>query len=373
MKYQGIENYDKSKGVPVAFKIKNYIYFKKRSEETLVIDYSTRYMSTLDASGIYMDKQVDSSLKGKNLKFNIMPNKVKNIEEKSGEQQNYKNVLKRSHSQEFSDSNQSKSINVSPSIKRYKSMNSEDNDDNELSKKDELFFNLNPFKIKNDYEEKVFESLSNLNCDKNDTHSLTDDLNYQFTDYVNSPQNYTEFLKLINSKIETSYMQKFFGIENTNYSDFLKAVLESSKLNEQYDNIDLFINTNYDDTPNKEEIEDNNTKNSMRNLNECYSIATNITTKIKILGSYLDPGNMTYNFVLTWSFYQIGIIFMIWYVNYGKEEDYKMIKYYENLLERSSKSYAAVMPYLSKFREMIQEAEISVKNGTRKLVIKDIL
>jgi hypothetical protein len=81
---------------------------------------------------------------------------------------------------------------------------------------------------------------------------------------------------------------------------------------------------------------------------------------------------MKYHYILTWCFYQIGIIFLICYVNEGKKEDYEIAKFYEELLETSAEYYVAVAPYLSKYKEMVEEVEYSVENGIPKLSIRDI-
>jgi len=120
---------------------------------------------------------------------------------------------------------------------------------------------------------------------------------------------------------------------------------------------------------NNESMEDN----SMNYLKKCYFIAKDITQKIKLLKSNLDKNNLIYNYILSWCFYEIGIIFIIFYVKEGKEEHYQMAKYYEEILTEGSKFFIAIIPYLSRFREMMEEAKISVQNNSKVLIIKDIL
>ena len=85
-----------------------------------------------------------------------------------------------------------------------------------------------------------------------------------------------------------------------------------------------------------------------------------------------EKNRLIFNFTLSWCFYEIGIIYLIFYVNERKNEYLKNAKYFRDLLIEASKAYLAVSPYLSKYNEMLQEAENSVKNNTKKLVIKDI-
>jgi len=156
----------------------------------------------------------------------------------------------------------------------------------------------------------------------------------------------------INDNMKVKYLNHVDDNGTSSASDF-----QSKQFNDEQKNSDDSYDSNI---------------NSMESLKVCKDIAIAVTKKIKILKSIISPHQMKYHYILTWCFYQIGIIFLICYVNEGKKEDYEIAKFYEELLETSAEYYVAVAPYLSKYKEMVEEVEYSVENGIPKLSIRDI-
>jgi len=350
------------------------IYMKHIEEKSMKIDYKE---TTLNASKFYTNNNdIDSSFNTNNLELN---NKTES------------NNLKRSHSQE----NFSNHIDENPQIKRFKSMDSMIIKLKTDNIKESLLFKSNDFYLKKVYDSLSYESsssdnnsefdfraindvsLDNLNNDlksyDNDNNNLNHDLksydndnnnlNNNLNGYDNDNNNYTN----LEGKGNNNQALNFINSDDCgNFIDFLDSDILNDDQFKNYINFDQ-------KTTNSSTHSERSQKNtdSMTDLNECYKIALSITEKVKLLKSIYDKIKIPYDYIISWCFYQIGIIFMIKYVNEGMEKDLKMVKFYENLLDIAEKIYSSVSPYITQYREMRHEAEIAVKNGTKELVIKD--
>ncbi|OUM64549.1 hypothetical protein PIROE2DRAFT_8621 [Piromyces sp. E2] len=168
----------------------------------------------------------------------------------------------------------------------------------------------------------------------------------------------TDFTNTINSSFKNniptndSIIQNLdISLLNDNNNTNIKPWRDLTKVNEDPPEFEDKLNNylilnlskivNNDDIHNKlyninnESIE----KGSIKYLNECYLVASRVTERMKM---------------------------------FRKEEYYEIAKFYENILREGSKYYIAVTPYSLKFREMMEEAVISVKNNSKKLTIKEI-
>ncbi|OUM64310.1 hypothetical protein PIROE2DRAFT_69261 [Piromyces sp. E2] len=174
---------------------------------------------------------------------------------------------------------------------------------------------------------------------------------------------------------------------NKNFNDFInnnKSIyFNYHQKNHSYESLDNVLNPLDNSKPNTLiekyfDLKDNNLSeinslqdNPINMLKKCLSIANTVTKKVKIMIQCLNQNKMIFNFLLSWCFYEIGVVYLIFYVDEGKYEYLENAKYYRDLLIQASKPYLASIPYLSNYNEMLQEAEASVKNNTKKLVIKD--
>lgn len=315
----------KKQKFPEIFINNETIYIKKIKEQTTKIDYNVKCKgTTFNTSDIY---NLNSNMKKDNPKSNY--------EAKS-------NNLKRNRDQNISDVN-----GGSPQIKKSKI-----NDDSSiLESKIDFFDNLLISETNDIYLEKVYNSL------------LLETSN-------NNPENYNNLKKKENNN------QILNSTDSNNYSNFIyQEVLNPLDENNEYDNLlTKYLNDQMLETQNASPTSQSsqNHDNTMTALSECYRIALSTTKKIKLLKSFYDKSQIPYEYITSWCFYQIGIIFMMRYVKHKQKEDLEMIIFYENLLDESVKYHSSIAPYLSQYREMRREAEIAVKNGTRKLVIKDV-
>jgi len=321
------QNNMKKQKLPDIFIHNETLYIKKIKEQTTKIDYDVKFKkATFNTSDIYSMHS--------------------NVEGNSNSELNHKtksNNRKRSHSQDSSDV-----TGESSQIKKNKIIN-----DSSTSKpKNDFFDNLSIYKMNDFYLNKFYDSLS--------SETSSDDHN---------PENY-------NKVKENNNNQNLDSVDSKNYSNFIyQEVLNPLDKNDEYE--DLITQYLKDDqlleTQGKPStLQSSQNNNSTIALNECYRIALSTTEKIKLLKSFYNERKLPFDYVTSWCFYQIGIIFMMKYVNDKQKEDLEMIKFYEIQLNEAVKYYSSISPYLAQYREMQREAEMAVKNGTGKLVIKDV-
>ncbi|ORX87584.1 hypothetical protein BCR32DRAFT_289236 [Anaeromyces robustus] len=329
-----------------------------------------------------------------------LKNAYKNFEEDnqsshSNSLVNDNNNLKRTYNQ--TNSNDS---NKDIDAKRYKILDSyfnkneneksESNNDVNQKFSDKLLNNIynklsnNTRSINNNEYEKIYDNqiylnhdLTNLNNDYNINDFNKDN---SFLDHHDNKLDFSQFFILndnddnnnyyISSDEDISSSNQFYEMENehdnmeeSNNDNIFNPC--NDKIHINYDIIQRYIKL--DEESETESIQDN----SVTLLKECYYLSKIVHKKIKKLLQYLNNKNMIMNYLTVCCFYEIGIIYMLFYVNEGNEEDYQTAKYYESLLDEYSKFYLAINPYLKNYREMLKEAENSVQNNTKQFVIKD--
>ncbi|ORX76862.1 hypothetical protein BCR32DRAFT_271021 [Anaeromyces robustus] len=329
--------FSKSQPYPECFVLNNIIYYKDNINTLLKIDYTTHCRGTLDASNIYLDKTVDQIITNNNLKF-----KMNHLNDKNNTIfSSIKNEEMRNHKRKRNPNNINSIKSYPNDNKKFKSSDLSNNVNNTIKN----YINFDLLSKDDIYLKKVYESLNISSYSSSTQTSTSASPNYIVKPYQSQLQSQSQSqsqsqLQSQQPNHNTECLMEYFNFKNDNGFDLQQ--------------------------------ENENISSSMEALNKCYDNAVIITEKVKYLEKIIKTNNMKFHYIFIWCFYQTGIIFLIWYVNLGKQEDYEIAKYYEKLLESTLNYYAAVAPYLHKYREMLQEAELSVKTGTRKLVIKDI-
>jgi len=348
---------------------KNFLYIASNKYKLVKIDYNLENAY----KNLEEDNQISSS-----------DNLTKN-----------KNNLKRTHTQTNS--------NEDTNVKRYKILDSYLNkDENETSESingenqkfnDNLLNNIynklsnNTHSINNSEYEKIYDNHIYFNqylTNQNNDYNLSDlNKDSSFLNYHDNKLDLSHFFKIKDNNNNNNY--NIFSGEDINSSNQFNemeneyvSMEESSEVDENsvFNPCNDMIQINYDMIQRYIKLdEQDETKsihnNSVSSLKECYSLSNAVHKKIKKLLQYLNNKNMIFNYLTVCCFYEIGIIYMIFYVNEGNEEDYQIAKYYEKLLDEYSKFYLAINPYLKNYHEMLKEAENSVQNNTKQLVIKD--
>ncbi|ORX47103.1 hypothetical protein BCR36DRAFT_413757 [Piromyces finnis] len=316
---------NKTKDVPDVFSLKNCIYIKDSKVKSLKIDYNLKYMN--NKKNIYSESDTSTSSDTDDT----------SIRKKS---------LKRTYDESFSD-NDNKLITY---LKRRKTVCSIF--DGFLS---DNLINIKKYFKKNSNEDEVIDN-KNKEEEKEDGEKFSDN-NGMDNQNVNV-QNYID--KIILGLNEN---------KNKHSEEILENVFRPFDNLKPIDLLYKYFNLNTNNTSSeKKPLQEN----SMDSLRKCYIIANYVTEKVKEYKQFLTKNNMIMSFILSWCCYEIGIIYLIVYVDEGKKEDLEKAKFYRDILVDSSKSYLAVSTYLSKYNEILKEAEMSVKNNLKKLVIRDV-
>ena len=327
----------------------------------------------------------------------------------SGNLTNDNNNLKRTY-----DQTNSNYVNENDDVKRYKTLDSYLNiDENESSEKDsndetqkfndKLMNNIynklsyssnsltnNTHTINNDEYESIYDNQIFFNqSSPNNNYSNLNELS-EGKSFIDNKIDLSEFIKMMNNSYNSNN-DKNDDNEISNGDDYTSNQFnemengyvrtnEFDEVNDSYNNIFNPLNDtmqiNYDIIKRYVELDEQNEvnlsqDNSMDLLKKCYYLSNIVHEKVKKLINYLNKKKMILNYFTVSCFYEIGIIYLLFYVNEGKEVDYLRAKYYENLLNEYSKFYIAITPYLINYREMLKDAEISVQNNIKQLVIKD--
>jgi len=350
-------------GILNIFSLKNFIYTKERKGSFYIIDYNLNPTKNKDII--------------ENNKYNKTDINNVNTENKN---------KKRSYDHAFSNNNNNdKHLN----IKKNKIMDptSSINCEEETHLNKNHFQNFQELFTKDKYKsfeyniEDIIDDNSSDDDNNNNNNNNDDDIiinkNYHYFNsdeilrkYINNDDDrkIKDRITNINNYINNQTNEKNYKNDQIDYADELLIIMnpfDNSKLNNLIEKYFDMKNCNYSAIESYEE-------NPVNMLKKCFEITDTITKKIKKIMPIFEKNRLIFNFTLSWCFYEIGIIYLIFYVDEGKNEYLKNAKYFRDLLIEASKAYLAVSPYLSKYNEMLQEAENSVKNNTKKLVIKDI-
>jgi len=340
-----------NKGFPNTFSLKNFIYIKEMKDKLFVVDYNlkptndkdiinnTEYNKKQDITNVNTENEnlkrtYDHAFSNiKNKYQDIKKNKIMNTVSNSKCKETRLNNKRFQNLTEIFTANHYKSFiyNIEDIIEDYSADDdsSSNNNDNSSNDGDDIIVNRMHHSFNknddNDNDRDMKDRTSNINekSDINDQIDNTDEFSIVMNPFDNSKPN--------------NLIEKYFDLKNYDYS-----VMESQE------------------------------ENLVNVLKKCFEITDTIKKKIKKIMPIFKKNKLIFNFTLSWCFYEIGIIYLIFYVDERKSEYLENAKYFRDLLIEASKAYLAVSPYLLKYNEMLQEAEDSVKNNTKKLVIKDI-
>ena len=283
--------------------------------------------------------------------------------------QNLENILMQNSNEDL--------LNIQDFIEEDENNNNISNNENEENNVNNDDYNNSNYCYYNnenfDKNDNNFEENNNDNSDNDDDDYYSDDESNNNTNTNNNNNNNinNSIEEIIDYKDLKNYIDNFVYENNDNKSSHSDELLDN--VWNPFDNskpsnsIEQYFNLKDNKFSEMESMQEN----PMNMLNKCLLIANTTTKKVKKMMQTLNNKNMIFNFLLAWCFYEIGIIYMIFYVDEGENEYLENAIYYRNLLIEASKSYLSVSPYLSKYNEMLQEAEDSVKNNTKRLVIKD--
>eukprot|EP00833_Pecoramyces_ruminatium_P010687 jgi/Orpsp1_1/1184719/evm.model.c7180000090709.2 len=231
---------------------------------------------------------------------------------------------------------------------------------------------------KNMYDNQIYfdqnlNSLNSINYNINDINKDKAIFNFQ-----DNELNLSQFFMMNNDNINVdNIVSNEDESQNNQFNEMENEHVNMNESSEIEDYFNCLIQENYDIIQKYIKFDKQNEMQSIQNdskflLKECYNLSKIVHEKIKKLHRYLNKQNMIMNFFTTYCLYEIGIIYILFYVDEGNKDDYQIAKYYENLLEEHSKHYSAITPYLKNYRGMLKEAEDSVQNNIKQLIIKDI-
>ena len=296
--------------------------------------------------------------------------------------------------------------NENDNFEQYKTLdtylNMDENENSETSNDKTQKFND---KLLNNIYNKLSDSFNYINSDTNNINNKNiydnqiyfdqnlnslNSINYNINDinkdevFINFQDNELDLSQFFMMNNDDNSIDNIITNENENQSNQFnemenKHVDKSSEIDKSNEIEDIFndlIQENYDIIQRYIILDEQNKMKSILNdskslLRECYNLSKIVHEKIKKLNHYLSKQNMIMNFFTTYCLYEIGIIYILFYVNEGNKEDYQIAKYYEKLLDENSKLYLAIIPYLNNYREMLKEAEDSVQNNIKQLILKD--
>jgi len=358
-----------NKDIPNIFSLNNFIYTKERKDRFFIIDYNlkpTRNKDMIDNTG-YNEKQ------------DINKVKIENENKKRSYDHAFSN-----HSDKYQDVKRKKIMDPTSSINCEEETHS---NNNKFQSLEEVFMNndensINNIEdiIKDNGDDNDNDYSNNSDDDDNDDDDNDDDDNdddditinknyYYFNENNDNNKEMMEKISYIENYIDKKNSEISDKNDKIDHKDEFFIVLNSFNDSKPYNSIEKYFNLK--NKGNSEmETQEENPKNMLK---KCFEITNSVTKKLKKIIHVFNKNKIIFNFFLAWCFYEIGIIYLIFYVDEGKNEYLENAKYFRDLLLESSKAYLAVSPYLTKYNEMLQEAEDSVKNNTKKLIIKDIL
>ncbi|OUM64546.1 hypothetical protein PIROE2DRAFT_8618 [Piromyces sp. E2] len=338
--YQKENNYKSSENIINnfdMFTINNHIYIKGNNKTPLQTDFTNTINSSFEKY-IPSDENIIN-----NLEMNILNKDNINLNH-SYEEISQKNKYEQYHS-----------INI---------------------KRCEAWKNLtkvtkNPPGFEDELVKKVYDNIANISSNSNPPDDNVE-MDYQYLLYNMYDEKNNTYLN------EDSNKEQLF---NNYFLEFIEDAHQSYEIKMGNDNQNAIFENIINPFINLKHVINDNIQNSLNNINDksvdkdsfeylikCYSLANEITENIKLYKKL----KVIFDYTLSWYFYETGIIYIIFYVNEGEEKFYEIAKFYENILSEGSKYYIALTPYSSKFREMMEEAKISVQNNSKKLTIKDV-
>jgi len=347
--------------IPEIFIYKNYLYIETNKYKLAKIDFN------LNDSYKNLEEENQSSYYQNSKHTNYQSNS--NYENENDNMEQYKALDTYLNMDENEKSESSNGISQKFNDQLLNNIYNKLSDSYNYTKND-----TNNINNKNIYDNQIYfdqnlNSLNNVDYNINDINKDKDFFNFQDNEldlshfFMMNKNDNSKDNNIISNEDEME-MENEHEHVNMNDSSEIENYF-NNLLQENYDIIQRYIRL--DEQTNIESIQ--NDSDSL--LRECHNLSKIVHEKIKKLHHYINKQNMIMNFFTTYCFYEIGIVFMLFYVNEGNKEDYQIAKYYENLLEEHSKLYLAITPYLKNYREMLKEAENSVQNNIKQLIIKD--